>query len=169
MSPGKLAVPGYVLALCLLAFPAADVIVTAWPLRPGDAVWRFRTVSLASRTLVTPLMGLLLAGWLAGVLEQRWALRAVATLSGLLVLALLGAGAVYGLDALQMRGQVGAEERTRFYVALGTAVGKIGLAIVFGSGMAVASWRTSRSLRRSSSRSASDEGRPPIVAGGTGD
>jgi hypothetical protein len=93
-------------ALLLIAIPLADNLASIWPLRPGEASWRYGATGLASAAIMMPILGLLLAIFAAVIMSHR---RAVVTLS---VVAFVGAVAglaalgVFTMDMLQMRPRI---------------------------------------------------------------
>lgn len=102
-------VAGYLVAVILLLFPLMEVALAVWPLRPGSVAWRYGSVGIFSRALMTPLLGLLLATALALLLKQARILSALAVASGLVGFLLLFTTGRFLLDALQMGAQVGAD------------------------------------------------------------
>jgi len=159
----KLAVPGYLMVVAFLLFPVADMLVATWPLRAGSPAWRFSTVSLFGRTLVTPLLGLFLASALATLLEHPRVLRALSVLDGIVALAIAGIAGVYVLDALQLRGQVSIQQEMRFRMGSAAALGKLGLAFLVTLTLSIACWKAAGAVARRARHSRSEKGEERIV------
>jgi len=143
-SPRKIAVPAYMVAAVLVLFPLLDAALTIWPPQPGAVTWRFGAVGLLSRAVMTPLLGLLVAFALALWLEQRRVLRALAVLSGIVTVCLLGAMALFVLDAIQVRSQVRVDAKTAFDAASLVALGKYGAVLLATLGFAIGGWKAAR-------------------------
>ncbi len=168
MRARNLAVPAYLTALALLVFPIVDVTVASWPLRTGSVAWRFGTVSLVGRTLITPLLGLLLACALAAVLEHLQALRTFSVLNALATLGLAGLAVLYVLDALQLRGQVGIDQVARFQLGSAATLAKLGLGALITLTLAVVSWGISGAMAARVRRAQADEGGRIVAPTGSG-
>jgi hypothetical protein len=140
--------PGLVVAALMAVVPLVDAAVSAWPLRIHEASWRLTAVTLASGTTTAILFSLFLVLVIGAVVESRVPILFVAiTCAGMAVLCLAGAGS-FGLDALQLRGQVRPELADRFNLASSWAFMKIFFAGSVASVLAVSSFRVDASLRR---------------------
>lgn len=126
MKPNRaLVIAAYVVAALLVVIPITDTMARVWPLRPGQTSWRFGAVGMASRALMTPLLGLLLATGVAWLRRHRLALRALAVLCVLGALAVGAATGVFVLDSMQMRDQVRAESLQAFDFSTVPALAKL--------------------------------------------
>lgn len=154
--PGELALGGYLISALVGIVPAFDNALLAWPLRPGDAHWRFGTVGVMTRALPPLALGLLLAMVLAIVVVDRWRLRLVSVLSGLLSATLLIVVPFFLLDALQLRTTVQAQALRAFDVSAVAAVVKMLLTATAAAGVARAGWKASGRMRLPESASGSE-------------
>jgi hypothetical protein len=164
MHARRLAVPAYLTVLVLLAFSLSDLIVATWPLRPESVEWRFTAVSILGRGLVTPLLGLLFACVLATLLEQPRLLRGFSVLNALFTVTLLGLAVLYVLDALQLHGQVSAQQETRFRMGSASILGKLGLGVLTALALAVVAWVESSSMLRRARQARADAKAVGIIA-----
>ena len=96
----------YVTAVLLILVPFGDLSLGASPLRPVDVEWRYGAVGLASRTLLTPLLGLLIAVLTAIAAGHPRALVFLSAASALGALLLVVTSGGFLLDHIQMRNQV---------------------------------------------------------------
>ena len=106
--------PLYLIALLLIATPLIDFAANAWPARAGDVAWRYGAVGLLSGYVLTPLLGLGLAGAIAVTLEHRLVLRSLVIISWVGALVLVAASVDFSLDALQLRHNVPAPQGRNF-------------------------------------------------------
>jgi MFS family permease len=142
-----LALPGYALGVFLLLMPLIDTLVSAWPPRPGVIGWRFGAVGLYSNAFLTPLVGVILLLVLAKAMEHRKVIRLLSILTAIAAVFVLGALAVFILDALQMRAAVRAEAKTTFDRASALAMVKYLVTAVILALFSVKSWQASRRTR----------------------
>jgi hypothetical protein len=145
----RLVPPAYGLATLLVLVPILDVLLQVWPLDPTEASWRFGAIGILSRSLLTPLLGLLLAMGTAAAAGHRPALRLTGALSGLLAFGLIGVGAVFALDGLELRAVVApGEPRGRFDRTAFQASVKLGLFILLALAYAIFAWLGVRDEKR---------------------
>ncbi len=161
----RLAIPAYLTVVALLVFPLIDLIVATWPLRAGSVAWRFSTVSVLGRTLISPLLGLFLAAAVATLLEHPRMLRVFSVLNGLVTVGFLGLAGLYVLDVLQLRDQVGMEQEARFRMGAAATLGKLGLGALLTLSLAWMGWRISTSVARKLRREQADDEGGRIVTG----
>lgn len=118
-----LAKPFYLVAVLLLFIPALDFYATIAPLQLGEVRWRFGSIGIFGGYLLTPLFGSVLTMAMAAMMEHRriqLGMSVINALIGLLIVMVLG---MHVLDAIQIRGDIGAESREAFdFVAGRTAV-----------------------------------------------
>lgn len=119
-----LVAPAYLVAFLLVATPAMDFVTSIVPLRLGDIEWRFASLGLLSGFVLTPLLGIILAMWVAAYAGQPTVQRVIAVVN-------LVAGAVFALllvffllDILQLRSVVQPEAKAAFESAASKAVVK---------------------------------------------
>lgn len=112
--PKSMILPGYGVALLLVAFPIADFLTSAWPLQPGRVEWRYGTVGLFAGFLLTPLLGLVLAVVVAHAANHIRTVKALAVLSVVAAVTIVVALVSFALDVTQLRGGVEEAARGRF-------------------------------------------------------
>ncbi len=113
MKPNRFLVfSGYLMAGYLILAPLAETLAALWPFHAGGAGWRYGATGLVSQSLMTPLLGLLIAVSLAVYCHHWVAARLLAVFSAVGGVAALIAIPLFTLDALQMRGQVPVEQST---------------------------------------------------------
>ena len=145
----RLVPPAYGLAAVLVLVPILDVLLQVWPLDPGEASWRFGAIGILSRSLLTPLLGLLLAMATAAAAGHRHALRLTGALSGLLAVGLVAVGGLFALDGLELRAVVApGEPRARFDRTGFQASVKLGLFILLSLAYAIFAWLGVRDEKR---------------------
>lgn len=110
----RLAGPLYFIALLLVVIPATDFISNVWPLQPGDFRWRFGMTGLLAGFLLTPLLGIVLAGLVAAMAEDHGVLRLVSMIAAVGAVVLVVLVALFALDVIQFRPEVPADRRGPF-------------------------------------------------------
>lgn len=158
----RLMVPAYALAFVLVLFPILDLCVQIWPLFPAQAQWRFGSIGIASRTMITPFLGLLMFYGVAHEVGHRrllWLFTLVSALLVVLILALLG---LFVVDAIEVRALVNADAARRFDLTTGVAAIKLGCGLLVAFVFAIVGRRAARDAPR---RQASG---PGIVARASG-
>lgn len=134
----------YPVAALLVLVPTIEVTAGAWPFQPSELSWRFGVGGIALKTVVTPLLGVLLAMVAGALLEQR---RVVRSLSVLCFVAALGTAMVavfFALDFLQLRGMVDPRMRQGMTVASGTALLMAGLVAPAALALGMGGWKATR-------------------------
>jgi hypothetical protein len=150
----KLALPVYCLAAILILFAVMELAQATWPPRPKELAWRVVAAGLLSRTLVTPILGLVFAFAGALILEQRRVLRTLAGVNVALCLVLVIGLVVFGMDAVQMRTIVGPNSRTAYDLALMLSMSKFAIGLVFLVVLTASEWRAASILSRGAGHSA---------------
>jgi hypothetical protein len=161
----RLTVPAYVLAASLLLVPFLDLLVQVWPMLPSQSAWRFGTLGLLSRTLITPSLGLLLLLGAALSAEHAQLLRVISALSGVISLVLFGCLALFLIDGIEVRALVAEDGKDRFDLTALVASAKLGMGFVVTFAYCVFGWRASRALTRQVDAAHAVRG-PGIVASG---
>lgn len=101
-----LAGPLYFLAILLIGTPLLDILANTWPLHVGDVAWRYGSVGMFSGFVLTPLLGIALACWLATSLGHRMRQRVLMVACLVAAVVLLVAALGFVLDVLQLRHNV---------------------------------------------------------------
>lgn len=108
---GGLTSVGYFVAFLLISLSLFDFAGTLWPFLPSDASWRYGSVGILSGFLLTPMIGSLLAVYVAAFAGHGRALRLLGivdlAVAGLLLVGL----ASFALDSLQVRSDTSPEAR----------------------------------------------------------
>lgn len=143
-----LAWAAYAVSFLLIVLPVVDLLLSVWPLRLGQATWRFGTVGLMSQTLMLMLLGMLLALATAALVGHRLVSQLLAWLA--LTGSVLGAVAMlmFGLDGLQVRSGVRVEAMGGFDRAAIVAIGKFALATGTALLMGIGGLKVSRTRDR---------------------
>jgi len=95
--------PLYFLALLLICTPLVDILANIWPLNFGDVAWRYGAVGMFSGFVLTPLLGVALACWIAVSLGHYLLQRVLGWLSLISAVVLFVAAAGFSLDVVQLR------------------------------------------------------------------
>ncbi len=94
----SLARAGYPIALLLILVPLLDTVPKVLPAHPGSADWRYGAVGLLFGSVVTPIIGLAIAGAAALIARQRVGLMVVSLVFLLLALFLVIGGVAFLVD-----------------------------------------------------------------------
>jgi hypothetical protein len=158
---GVLAWGAYSVSVVVIVFPLIDSLVGAWPLHLDSVTWRFGTLGLLSRAVMTPMLGILLGLATATLFDHRGVLLGFVGLAGLAALVSTGFLGLFLFDALDARVQVTPDAMTAFYLATAAAATKFGLGMLLFSLLALGGIKARTSLRRaaSSNRRSQEEGR----------
>jgi hypothetical protein len=136
----------YLLAAAIVLIPLMELVMGSWPLRPGNASWRFGTLGLLLKSTVTPLLGLGFMMAIAGLLGHGRVLRALSVVGVLAFLAIVGCTLLFTLDFLQVRRMVAANMQPGVQrVALTTLLVAVVLVPV-SFAMAIGAWKSASSL-----------------------
>lgn len=161
---GRLTIPAYAMACALICIPALELLMALRPFSVGQAAWRVGAVGLFSRSLLTPLLGLLLIG-AAGVLGGRHGVVRLFSLASagaaLFILACLGS---YMIDGLDVRDLMTPAQQQQFDPTAVSTVIKLGLIELVALTFAVVGWRIASEKGGGSGRG--DRSTPGIVAAG---
>lgn len=134
----------YPVAALLALVPTIEVTAGAWPFQPGELSWRFGVGGIVLKTLVTPLLGILLA-MVAGVaLEHRRTVRALGVLCLVAAVGTVLVAATFTLDFLQLRAIVEPRMRSGMTVASGTALLMAALIAPAAAALGVGGWKATR-------------------------
>ena len=111
-----LGVATFVSAL-LVVYSYLDYALNIWPLKLGEARWRFGAVGVLTNYLGLIMLGTVLWLWFQYLAGNRVHVRVVAVLAGLQTLLLLGLLVGFPLDFLQIRGDVQPDDQWNFKAA----------------------------------------------------
>jgi hypothetical protein len=143
----RVAGPTYAVALLMVVFPVVDFITNVWPLQVDSVPWRYGAVGLFSGFLLTPFLGVVMIGALAGALEHRVVLRALGVIAVLAAVLSIAAVVLFTLDVLQLRGNVEEDARSGFDVGAVKALVKYVMSGAVALWLGVAALRASKSSR----------------------
>ena len=135
----------YPLALLLVVMPIINVSLSMWPLRLGDAPWRFGAFGMLMEAIVFPLLGVTVTALGAYWLGHRRVLQALAGTLVALTAALVIALVLFGLDTVQVRSLVQPAGKLRFDVTVARAFGSAAFAALLLLSVARGSWKIARS------------------------
>jgi len=141
--------PFYLTGLVLIVVPAIEYVLTVLPLSPSILSWRYGAVGLLARSIMIPLVGVVLIFGTAVFLEHRWVQRGVMVLGFVGGAALLLAAVLFVFDLLQFRGQVREAVRTAYDGASAMALLKLlaGCVVMIAFGVSAL-----RDVRRAAAR-----------------
>jgi len=121
---------GYLIATLLVAIPLFDASASVWPPHLGDERWRFGAVGALSNLTLVPLLGFLLALFIATMLDHRRVRRFVGIICGILGAILAAMAVLFILDYFQTRTMVNPRFQHAMGVATGTAIVKHVLSVI---------------------------------------
>ncbi len=153
------------LGVLLIVAPLLDLVAGVAALNPDQmsVPWRFGVAGLLSGALVLPLLGFGLMLVATAILEQPGLSRLLGVKTAFLVIAVLAILVVFGLDALQLRAQIGMGARRAFDLASLKALLTYGFEAVV---LAILSVNAFRIARAGSTRRADSRLRTPLVVPG---
>jgi hypothetical protein len=142
-----LARPFYVLAAILILLPAADFVGTVAPTQWGEMRWRFGMLGILSGFLLTPLFGSVVTMAMAAMMEHRRVQLAASFVNGLLGTIILAAFALFVLDSVQIRAQVGPDSVRAFDLVVLRTGAKLFICMVVYYWLAMAGVKSYRKTR----------------------
>lgn len=145
----------YPVAALLVLVPTIEVTAGAWPFQTSELSWRFGVGGILLKTLVTPLLGTLLAMVAGTLLGHRRTVRALAVLCLLAAVLTVGLAAMFSMDFLQLRSIVDPRMRTAMTVASATALGMAALIAPAAAALGVGGWKATRRAGAVRARSSS--------------
>jgi hypothetical protein len=134
----------YVVSLAFILLPVVQTALSAWPLRLDSASWRFGAAGIASNSVLTMLLGLVLLAALALLLNHCRVLRVLAVASVLACLSLFLASGVLALDAAQLHARVKPQMQLGFLVAVVQLFAKLTLAMLCSALVGAGAWKAAR-------------------------
>lgn len=145
----------YLLALLVAVTPLAEVATGAWPYQPGELSWRFGVGGALLKTVMTPLLGVLIAMGAAAALGHRRVLRALAVVCFAAAAATAVAAVLFVLQFQQMRVVVDPALGRGMATAALTALVIAGLLVPAAAWMGVCGWKATRRAGTARARDAS--------------
>jgi hypothetical protein len=143
----SLIVPAYLTAALLVIVPFGDSLLSIHPFRPSLVLWRFGAAGILTTSLLTPLLGLLLATGVAAASDHRKMLLSISTICVMASVCLMAALALFTLDAIQVRAQIDTAGQGGFTVAFFQAGIKQFLFAVLALWLAIGGFRTASRLK----------------------
>lgn len=150
----RLRLPGYIVVAYITIGSLLDVVISSQPAQIHDMRWRLAVSTLLTGASGTELLGAVIFLALAVAVADgvaMWVGFALSLLCGVLY---IGAGAVFALDALQMRGQIRPEMLARYNLNLLWTLARMLFTGVAFFVIATACLRAARALARALDRSA---------------
>jgi hypothetical protein len=130
-SPYKMfARPGYLLALLMIIVPLFDGVMSVWPLQLSEERWRFGAVGAISNLTLIPLLGFLIALFIAAALDHRRVRRILGWVCAILAVLLAAVVVVFILDFFQTRAMVRPQYKHPMTVATITSLFKQVLTVI---------------------------------------
>lgn len=144
----RIRLPALLTVAYLSVGSVVEVLVAAWPTHVHDVNWRLSVLNSAAGATGTELMALLilvviaqLSMSVAGLWTAFWGSTAVA-------LGYLAAAGTFGLDSLQLRARIPADQLRRFDVTVVWALARFGIVELVCLALAACALTAARSLRR---------------------
>lgn len=132
----------------MIAMPFFELIIRSSPFRIHSPTWRIGFLGGAAAALITPLFALYIVLVIAAVADDRIAEYLVACFAAIGTILCLGAGALFSLDVLQMRGQVSPFASSQYDMGSVWIIARLILIAVLFVVLAVVSLRTARNSPR---------------------
>jgi hypothetical protein len=139
----------YAISLAFILAPLIDIVTNVWPMEPGDMQWRFAFFGVAANYLISPLFGVGMLAVAGALSHHRGVLLTAMVLAVIGAVALLVCSLLYGLDVLQLRGNVREEAAFAFKVGSAKSMFKMLLTAVALILVAVGSRRAWKDLKAS--------------------
>jgi hypothetical protein len=126
----SLAPGAYLVAFLLFFIPFFDASLSLAPWNLASSQWRFGAFGLLSNALMLPAAGTLIAVATAIAAGQVRTVRVLSVLCWVAVVVLVVSTVLFSLDAMQSRRMIRPEMALSYYVASGTAMGKLVLGVL---------------------------------------
>ncbi len=156
----------YLFAFILIFWPAVDLLTNTMPFRPGDVRWRYGFGGILAGFLHTPILGLVLATFVAYGRRSRVTLRAIASLELLGALVLVLVMGMFALDVVQMRAMRPPDSLSAFIAGAAISEAKHFTAFLVLLSLGIGSWKTGALMDEAPSRAAADAPRGIVAASG---
>jgi hypothetical protein len=151
-SARRLRWPGYLVMASTTIVQVLDVGIRAWPFRIHSPAWRLGVVGFAANAVGTPMLAFLVILAIAVFSGDRGVTYFISALSGLAAVLCLFAIGVFGLDAMQMKGQVQASLSHQYDVASFWLVIRVLISAIMFAVLAVSALRVGKTVRREAIR-----------------
>jgi hypothetical protein len=132
------------MAAIMIIVPITETGLSMLPFRFGEVSWRFGASGLFSRSLLTPIIGLLLVLVTAVSVEHLKVQRVAGVVALIASLLAFGMLCLFVLDTVQLRTQAPPDRRAAMLFAAGEAVSKLGLFTIVLAFMARSGLKTPR-------------------------
>ena len=160
----RIRLPAYLIVAYLSVGSLVEVLVGAWPVHVHDVNWRLAALNSAAGATGTELLALLvllvvaqLSMSIAGLWTGFWA-------SIMVALGYLVAATLFGLDSLQLRARIPADQLHRFDLTVVWALVRFGIVELVSLALAACALAAARSMRRESPRNTANR----LVVGTSG-
>lgn len=134
----------YPVGALLVLVPCIEVATGSWPFQTSELSWRFGVAGIMLKTVVTPILGILVAMAAAAFLEHRRTLRALSVVALVVSVGTLLVAAMFSMDFLQLRAMIAPAQRPGMTVAAGTALLMAALAVPAAAALGVGGWKATR-------------------------
>ena len=125
-----LARAGYMVAALMVLIPLFDASASVWPPHLGDERWRFGAVGALSNLTLVPILGFLIALFIASAFDHRRVRRFIGIICAILGVILAAMAVLFILDYFQTRTLVNPRFQHAMGVATATAIGKHVVAVI---------------------------------------
>ena len=144
VNPRPLVNAAYPVAALLVLIPCIEVTTGSWPFQTSELSWRFGVAGIMLKTVVTPLLGLLVAMSAAAFLEHRRVLRTLSVVALAVAVGTLLVAAMFSMDFLQLRAMIAPPQRQGMTVASGSALLMAALVVPTAAALGLGGWRATR-------------------------
>jgi hypothetical protein len=144
--------PAYLTVAYLSLGTVVEILVGAWPMHVHEVNWRLAVLNSAAGATGTELLALLILLVVAQKSESMAGLWTGFWTSILVAAGYLGAAVMFGLDSLQLRGRVPADQIHRFDVTVVWALARFGITEIVALALAACALGVARSMKRESPR-----------------
>jgi len=152
----RVRVPAYLIVAYLSLGSVVEVLVASWPVHAHDVNWRLSALNSAAGATGTELLALLLLVVMVQLsmsVAGLWTAFGASVVVGLAYIAALG---IFGLDSLQLRARIPADQLHRFDITVVWAMARFGIAEMVCLAVAACALTAARSLRRELGRDTSN-------------
>lgn len=150
--------PGYLIMATMIAMPFFELGIRSSPFRIHSPTWRIGFLGGAAAALITPLFALYIVLVIAAVADDRITEYLVAFFAAIGAILCLGAGALFSLDVLQMKGQISPFASSQYDMGAAWIIARLILIAALFVVVAMVSLRIARSSPRTPATSAGRAG-----------
>jgi hypothetical protein len=152
----RIRLPAYLIVAYLGVGSIVEVLVAAWPIHVHDLNWRLSALNAVAGASGTELLALFMLLVVAQASTSASGLWSGFSASLLAALGFLGAAAAFGLDSLQLRARVPANQLHSFDVSVIWTMARFGIVEVVCLSLAACALTAARSLNREIARDRSN-------------